>query len=314
MLNENIKICEFESINKCQGKNSAGHADTIRSISDGYCAKLSGYGSREFNFYKEHSENGLKQLDKFISKFDGSCIDPKYGKRYTIMKNIKEGFEEPWEMDIKIGLRTASLNELKDRMGTFRGALYKYRHYMLDNYFTISRTYGFRVENFSKEKKYQNLYSKNMRPSHVFKMYFQHDDSGKILKNFIKKIEEFYNVIMMDEFDRYNMIGSSILFVYDKKNAINHNYDINIKMIDFDHSSIRDISKLPQNNIHYLHVNEYRYGILTLMKELKHYLIDVNPNKSLFTKYTKKTRKYTKNKKDRQNIINTIKFFSNKFD
>uniref|UniRef100_A0A6C0E5T4 Kinase n=1 Tax=viral metagenome TaxID=1070528 RepID=A0A6C0E5T4_9ZZZZ len=310
---DQIKQCEFEKINTCQGKNSGGHVGTIHSIPNGYCAKLDGPGSREFDFYKDHNEKGFKPLDKFITEFDGYCVDKKLKNKYVVIKNVKDKFEKAWEMDIKIGLRSANRYELRDRMGVLTRGLKKYYHNLLDNYFSITGTYGFRVENFSRDKKYQYLNSKNMQPGHVFRIYFQYDTTGKILKNFIKKIEDFYDIIMEDGFEPYFMIGSSLLFVYDKNNAANGNYNVDIIMIDFNHSSIVDISNFTPRNKHFLYVNEYRYGVLTIIKELKHYFIDINPNKSLFTRKPQNSQKVSKKKKDKDYIINGIKMHNKKF-
>uniref|UniRef100_A0A6C0E630 Kinase n=1 Tax=viral metagenome TaxID=1070528 RepID=A0A6C0E630_9ZZZZ len=312
-----LKDCSFDKVNKCQGKNSGGHAGTIRSVPGGLCAKLTkNEGGNEVKFYQKHQENGFKDLNNFIPKFGGFCIDPETDKKYISVENIKDGFDEPWEMDVKIGLRSASRNELRGRMGNFRGALKKQVHILMDNYFSTSGEYGFRVENFSRDKEYQKLESKKMLPGHIFKIYFQYDTTGKILKNFIKKIEEFYKIIMKDGFDNYFLIASSLLFVYDKNNAVNKNYNVSIKMIDFDHSTIADISKLSHSNKHFLRVNEYRYGALTLMKELKYYLIDRNPDKSLFGRsMLSKSYKSVKNtkRKNRDDVIKAIKKHRNSF-
>jgi hypothetical protein len=284
-MSETLKDCNFDKVNKCQGKNSGGHAGTIRSVPGGLCAKLTKTEmGKEVKFYQKHQLEGFHMLDNFVPRFGGFCVDPETDKKYISVENIKDGFDEPWEMDVKIGLRSASRDELRGRMGNLRGGLKKQVHILLDNYFSTSGEYGFRVENFSRDKEYQKLESKKMMPSHVFKIYFQYDATGKILKNFIKKMEQFYRIIMENGFENYFLIASSLLFVYDKNNAVNKNYNVSIKMIDFDHSNIIDLSNISLNNKHFLRVNEYRYGALTLMKELKYYYIDRSPDKSLFGK------------------------------
>jgi hypothetical protein len=232
-----MKNCNFERVNKCQGKNSGGHAGTIRSVPGGLCAKLTNNeGGKEVQFYMKHQVDGFKPLNKFVPRFDGFCIDPESDKKYISVENIKDGFDEPWELDAKIGLESASRSELKTRIGVLRGNLKKLRHNLLD-YFSTSGQYGFRVENFSRDPEHQKLQSKTLSPAILLKIYLKYDTTGKILKNFIKKIEEFYRIITNPELDKYFLIASSLLFVYDKNNAINKNYNVSIKMIDFDHST-----------------------------------------------------------------------------
>ena len=85
-----LKDCSFDKVNKCQGKNSGGHAGTIRSVPGGLCAKLTkNEGGNEVKFYQKHQENGFKDLNNFIPKFGGFCIDPETDKKYISVENIK---------------------------------------------------------------------------------------------------------------------------------------------------------------------------------------------------------------------------------
>lgn len=293
------KYCKFERENKCQGEGSGGHIGTIRSLEGGYCAKITrSEKGKEVLFYQKHQESGYRELNEFIPKFGGFCVGPESHNKYVAMENIKDGFEKPWEIDIKIGLRSASRSELKNRMGAVRGAMKKKVHVLMDEYFSTSGKFGFRVENFSRDPENKKLQSKKMEPQEIFKLYFKHDKSGKVLKNFIKRIERFYRLIMQDDFDPYFLIASSLLFVYDKKNNINNNYDVNVKMIDFDHSEIVNLADYSENAKHHLRVNEYRYGILTLLKQLKYFYVNQDPGKSLFVRSSKLKTRYQSHKDD----------------
>jgi len=317
MSSKQNKYCEFKPKNKCQGEGSGGHPGTIRSLDGGFCAKVTrSEKGKEAVFYQNQEDYGYKELDKFIPKFGGFCIGPESHKKYIAIENIKEGFEEPWEIDIKIGLRSASRSELKNRMNLIRGQIKKRVHILMDDYFSTSGQFGFRVENFSYDKEDgKKLATKTMPPQSVFQMYFKYDTTGKILKNFVREMEKFLRLIMEDGFDPYFLIASSLLFIYDKKCAENGNYNVVIKMIDFDHSDIVDTTKLTYSDKHFLRVNEYRYGVLTLVKELKYFFINSSPEKSLFVKTSKiktkyrhstKTSKKTKKKK-RQKLLSGIK-------
>lgn len=258
-LNNNniIKQCQFDKKNLCQSKLSAGHFNTIFSIDKKYCAKqLTNKKSLEYLFLKENQIN----FKSFIPKLIGTCL--YNNKEYVIIENLKYNFKNPIEIDIKIGNKTVSKKILKIKNKKMK-SLKLLKHKLLDKHLSTSNKFFFRVEGMNSDKKYKKMTLKKMKPHKSLNIYLKNDNNNLALKSIIRKLENFYKLILSKKFDNYIIIGSSLLIIYDQYNP----KKTNVKIIDFNNSYNNNIK---QNNSKYM--NNYRIGVQNVIKEFKNLL------------------------------------------
>jgi hypothetical protein len=241
--NVNKKTCKVNKINYCQDKNSGGHKNTIFSPSKDTCAKptiINNPKNQEYIFYTNINKNSM--LYQYLPKYYDICY--KDNKPYMVLKNLKNKFEEPIDIDIKYGFNTASINIMnKQKMSTkfFK----KIRHELLDLYTTTSK-YGIRVEGINIDTKLTKLQLMRQNIIKTLTLYFSKDNDNKALDSFIYKLRIFINNINNDEFRNYLLVGSSILFIYDAKNSENTSFNI----IDFNNSIILDKDEVKKYTDH----------------------------------------------------------------
>lgn len=279
--------------NKCLSKGSGGHG-TIYSYNNGkYCAKQVSnnvFEDKEILFYHNNCYIKNSRICRYLPEYQGICN--KENKNYVLIQNLKNGMEEPIEMDIKIGKETASFKILEKENNSILGSLFKrVRHKIIDSLMSISSKYYFRVEGLSGFNGSKNKLMK-LCPFEAFKIYFSHDTNDLALKQMYKDLNKILKFVNSKKFNYY-MMGSSIYFAYDKSDPTKNI----VKLIDFAHSgSVDELNKKFKTKI-----QKYQGGISNLFKMIKFYKefhnkIDVA---LLCNKKIRKTIKKTKLKKSK---------------
>jgi hypothetical protein len=263
------KKCKLPTkTNYCQDKLSGGKKDSLLSISKDMCIKYM-ENEFEYNFYKmiEQLSKHSSILKPYIINVYGNCI--LNDKTYFIIENIKTRFSMPMAIDIKIGFNTASNKISTLQHYNFVKKYFKLiRHYFLDK-ITQSNKYGFRIEGVTLPAgiKISKLQIMSSSFNKILNYFFIKDENNIVLLNFIDKVQKFYNDIQSEEFDKYILYGSSILFIYDGNNS---QMKPQFKLIDFANSIILSNPVDIQNNKKHADLN--RLSIKNLLEQLKIFL------------------------------------------
>lgn len=254
--------CIFDDINLCQKPGSGGHPGTIMSVDKVYCAKKVDLTEDNLEVRFINDEQNQELLKGFIPKFNGICdlVD----KKYIMIENLKHEYVKPIVLDIKIGFKTAN-KEILDLINYKKNKKYKLlKQYYLDNNSTSSK-YGYRAEGYEGpdgEKTVSKGKLKSMKIEKTFAMYFSKDYYNFALKDMVKKLRQFYDIIMKPEFNPYVLTGSSLLFIYDAENPERNS----VKMIDFSNSYVYTQNTISPYNATF--VESYRKAIRNLIGDL----------------------------------------------
>lgn len=273
-------ICDLAEQNFCQGKGAGGHPATIFSTLDGSCMKQihSKKTQKEINFYEEIadlcSQSMLSDsLCKIFPEYRGVCYYK--GIKYFKMENIKHFSEptdymhNPWVLDFKIGSKTASVSSMrKSGLNFLVRTFWKTIHVFQDQYLSSSARYGFRFAGLSGERglKYSKslwykfkLVQKPMKPLSLFLKGFE---NSKVTDCFEDKLMELQKTISASSFQRLHLVGSSLLFAYDRDNP---SKGCQVRLIDFANSYIydRDDSRV---DYQLKYTDKFRRGIKNLRK------------------------------------------------
>jgi hypothetical protein len=192
--------------NVCIRPGMGGNAEMINHVigTEVACAKK--FDKHEVYFYetmnKYKNQKTIKSLIPFLPKYYGTCIqDNVYFVMENLVKNKKTKF-----MDLKVGYKSSLLRE---------SDWIKYtRHYFIDHLFSISSSYGFRLEgfNFPIEKKRptgktQLVGNKKYKryvyhPLDIFEAFYDSKENSKekSVKRTIEQIEK-----MVSNFARPNL-------------------------------------------------------------------------------------------------------------
>lgn len=221
------------------------------------CAKK--YEEKEFKFYelihafskkRDKNYSHFKILDKYIPK-NYNILCKHDNNTYFVIENLMPNKESIF-MDLKLGYESA----IKQEAGIIKYS----RHKLLDNLFTISGKYGFRLEGsnfpiietintdllkiptFNKRSR-EKYKMQRLHPIDIFKSYFNYENSNKSMifkdiKNVIKQLKELIDKFcipniknILDNKFGIGLIGVS-LFIYKKPHGLSK-----IKLIDFAHPS-----------------------------------------------------------------------------
>ena len=283
---ESLPECVFLEKNTCQSAGSGGHANSIFTTKDGYCAKkIRGeYVLKEVDFYEKiHKEcpqydEKFKKFCDYIPKFYGIC---KNGRDFFIkMENVKNisnssTLESIKSLDLKIGTHTASKVSLKmSNVAFFERYFWLSIHFFQDRFLTSSRRLGYRFAGGVFENKkigllhYLNRLSYHEFPEKSLNKFLETQQRrNTFVKCFYYKLNKLEKLIMHSEFTKFHLVGSSILLVYDENPSITSKSVCSVHMIDFANSFIigkNDKRKLKKNRIY---ANYYKKGILNLSQK-----------------------------------------------
>lgn len=196
-----------------------------------YCGKkIDIHNPNEFLFYHFLKDNHHKIFQKFkehICQYYGiyKSINKKEINYYMIIDNLKNGFDNPITIDVKIGGYTfrEGENNTKYKKLLFNNFIKSHRHYFLDQIMTISSSMGFRVESItgiSKKNnnnilKYNNLLNINNidiinNSTYNLQEYIENLLKTKSLKN-KKLFSSLYNqkIIL-----KYNLMQTNIFHIF----------------------------------------------------------------------------------------------------
>ncbi|MFK7827348.1 MAG: inositol polyphosphate kinase family protein [Oligoflexales bacterium] len=288
-----LPICEFQTKNLCQNKGAGGHSATIFSTKGGYCAKKihSFYTVKEIEFYllaRDYCQinGGRNNICKFFPGYAGLC---RYNRQiYLQMQNLKEfsekekntgGLVDAWALDLKIGKKTASLSSMKrSKTDIFQQFFWISLHYFQDHYFTSSERVGFRFAGlssgidspigayrfFGKVGYFQN-------PRKIIEGFLDGDKFPSIAQCFADKLKYLYFALQDEDMVKFQLIGSSLLLVYDHNSIKASPAACSVHMIDFANSfMIKDDEKdILDSNLK--HVIGYRKGVENLLIEFSDY-------------------------------------------
>jgi hypothetical protein len=254
------KINKCKKITKknfCQDKGSGGHPNTILSINKHQCIKLLNTNfNMETNFYNKYKElpDNQKILSEYIPQLENMCI--KDNKQYFIMENLKAGFINPISIDIKIGYKTTSGKILKTKKVKYHSYyIKKIKHFILDKIITNTSKYGFRIEGLTLPDNIVMTKQQLMKQdfNKIFDIYFSKDYNNYALKQFITKLQNFNDEIQSHKFNKFYLVGSSLLFIYEGTHKQDEKlFNTKLNLIDFDNSIILDT----HSNNTYLHERE----------------------------------------------------------
>lgn len=287
-----IPRCEFDRTNLCQNKNSGGHSGTIFSTKKGYCAKQihSLYTLKEIDFYlfvNRYCKLNNYGVCDFFPEYAGLC--EQKNQIYLQMENLKNLSKDKiideqqiagvWALDLKIGDKTTSIHSMR-RSGASRlqQLFWVSLHHFQDHYFTTSRKLGFRYAGLSavnNQVSSNNFFSKITNYGQARKVIQRFLDGDKyplIVQCFVEKLKKLNLFMQNEEMNRFHLVGSSILFVYDHdrydKKVLN---SCGLYMIDFANSFVIDDSDVQNLRKNLRYIEGYKKGLENLMIEFANY-------------------------------------------
>jgi hypothetical protein len=266
---EDIPFCQFTKENSCQNKQSAGHLNTIRSTLDGFCAKELRRKDHwhEVAFYKDLNKIlETKSKNKYLSffpRFNGLCKEEETNKIYFLMENLKKDWQAkgliPLEMDIKIGRHTYDKEEYKKDRGSLTCFFKGIKHFFLDDIFSTSFHYGFRVVSNSSKASSLDL---ALHPKKHIKNFIGTKWEKECFLNKLRSFQDFTN---SSSFNNLKMVASSLLFL---KGDEEKNISCQIYVIDFAHAQVKE--KLSNSDDRDEHNRDgFRQGIESLISLLE---------------------------------------------
>ena len=299
-----LPVCQFQEENLCQNKGSGGHSATIFSTRGGYCAKKihSRYTVKEIEFYLTaqdycKSKNRRESICSFLPEYAGLCKHKK--QVYLQMENLKDfsqnnrinsGYNaDAWALDMKLGSKTASLHSMKrSKTDLLQRFFWISLHYFQDQHFTSSENLGFRFAGLSSsdgnvvtDKGFfaKTSYFKN--PRKVIDKFLDEGQHTMITECFSNKLKKLHLAFQDEDIWRFQLIGSSLLFVYDHNQISVDKSSCRLHMIDFANSFLiqKDEEKVFKSNMK--HVLGYKRGIENLLVEFSDYYLIREQERSL---------------------------------
>lgn len=257
-----VQGCRFVSENSCQSKGAGGHAASIFSTSDGFCAKKirSHHNVKEIEFYLQSQEICSPSLPnppevcRYIPEYGGVCQDK--GQLYVKMENLKKSplsgkiMENPWALDMKLGMKTASIRSMKRSGESPLGmTFWTMIHWTQDRYLTSSHDRGYRYAGFSVGRpdafKSINFFEKLLimqNPERVIRRFMPGSRQDGPMACFIEKLGDLSSALNEVSFDRFHLVGASALLIYDREHPDGSSVDCSVFLIDFANSYILDKS------------------------------------------------------------------------
>jgi hypothetical protein len=160
---------------------------------------------------------------------------PKHGGRARLqdneirIENIKAGMREPKLMDIKIGSRTVSKEELLESGSTDFAAWHKRNKMRFADVLTGSQFRGYRVIAYDGDTSWTRFATGVKPPSWSFAEFF----GGHRLTELFA-IGQLVKLSEAQALRSYKIVAGSVIICYDAENP----HNVQVKLIDFAHSSI----------------------------------------------------------------------------
>ncbi|XP_053694083.1 inositol-trisphosphate 3-kinase A isoform X1 [Sabethes cyaneus] len=224
----------------------SGHPKSIASMANGIVRKrVSGADDAEVLAYRYLSADsyGAKVAPKFLG------VRHLQGEHFIELQDLLHGFQDPNVMDIKMGFRTFSENEVSNtklREDLYkkmiavdpnaptaeehqRKAITKLRYMLFRENMSSSQEKGFRIEALKMRGCSPITDLKTVKSSHAIKDTITHFIDGRkvVLKDLLKRLKQMRTLIEKSEFFRqHQVVGSSIFIVYD-------NHKVGAWLIDF---------------------------------------------------------------------------------
>lgn len=224
----------------------SGHPRSIAPIANGIVRKrISGPGDAEVLAYRQLSTDS--HAAKVVPKFLG--VHRLEDEHFIELQDLLHGFHDPNVMDIKMGFRTFSENEVSNT--TLREDLYKkmiaidpeaptveehqrkaitkLRYMLFRENMSSSQDKGFRIEALKMRGCSPVINMKTVKSSNEIQATISNFVSGRkrVVKDILKRLKQMRTLIeKSDFFQRHSVVGSSIFIVYDDQK-------VGVWLIDF---------------------------------------------------------------------------------
>lgn len=224
----------------------SGHPKSIAPMANGIVRKrVSGPGDAEVLAYRQLAvdSHAAKMVPKFLGMHH---LD---GDHFIELQDLLHGFQDPNVMDIKLGFRTFSENEVSNT--TLREDLYKkmvavdptaptaeehqrkaitkLRYMLFRENMSSSQEKGFRIEALKMRGCSPVTDMKTVKSSREIQGTIAHFVRGKksVVKDMLKRLKQMRTMIEKSQFfQRHQVVGSSIFIVYD-------DHKVGVWLIDF---------------------------------------------------------------------------------
>lgn len=264
----------------------AGHAGSFKAAANGKILKK--HCDCEQRCLSQLMNDVLKP---YVPMYHGDVL--KDGERYNQMEDLLSEFDSPCVMDCKMGVRTYLEEELtkarkkpslrKDMYGkmievdpnapteeeNLQRAVTKPRYMTWRETISSTATLGFRIEGIKKEDGTVNRDFKKTKSPEQIKEAFRDFTKGNstILTLYLNRLEDIRNTLEQSPFFKsHEVIGSSLLFVHDKKEQAK------VWMIDFGKTTPLSEGQVLDHRIAWVEGNRedgYLYGLDNLINILR---------------------------------------------
>ncbi|KAM5129091.1 inositol-trisphosphate 3-kinase A [Mantella aurantiaca] len=244
---------------------------------------------------KRYSENEKNCFELLMNDILASCVPTYHGvterdeESYIQLDDLLNNFDEPCVMDCKMGIRTYLEEELTKARGKpkLRKDMYKKmtevdpyapteeeraqqgvtkpRYMQWRETISSTSTLGFRIEGIKKGDGTCNTNFKTTKSrDQIHKAFLEFIDGNKvILQKYLNRLQEIRAVVeSSDFFKHHEVIGSSLLFVHDKKGKCN------VWLIDFGKTTLLPEGQTLNHRIRWQEGNRedgYLYGFDNLI-------------------------------------------------
>lgn len=292
----NIKACRFSSSGKnlCQEKGAGGHSGTIFSTQEGFCAKKirSKHNLKEIEFYQSiHRECSAKNgeafggLCRFFPEFHGLCQHKK--KIYVQMQNLRlhpesrRKMTDPLILDLKPGRKTSSMISMKHSgAGLPSRTFWSLVHVVLDHVLSSSASRGYRFAGLSPAHEQNSLPSpfRNARlfrhPEDALKQFAASFAGQPFPRRCLdEKLSELIRVTADSSFQRFHLMGASLLMIYDRAPRHAEESGCSVHLIDFANSFIlnqNEQNKDYKKNLKY--TKDFRKSLRNIRQDLLRFM------------------------------------------
>ncbi|XP_026551432.1 inositol-trisphosphate 3-kinase B [Pseudonaja textilis] len=263
----------------------AGHAGSFKAAANG-------------RILKKHCESEQRCLDRlmndvlkpYVPAYHGDIV--KDGERYNQMEDLLADFDSPCVMDCKMGVRTYLEEELSKarKKPSLRKDMYqkmievdpeapteeensqhavtKPRYMQWRETISSTATLGFRIEGIKKEDGTVNRDFKKTRTKEQVMDAFREFTKGNhnILNSYLNRLKGIRDTLETSPFFKtHEVIGSSLLFIHDKKEQAK------VWMIDFGKTTPLPEGQVLQHNVPWIEGNRedgYLWGLDNLIEIL----------------------------------------------
>ncbi|CAI9531510.1 unnamed protein product, partial [Staurois parvus] len=247
---------------------------------------------------KRYSENEKNCFELLMKDILASCVPTYHGvterddESYIQLDDLLNNFDEPCVMDCKMGIRTYLEEELTKARGKpkLRKDMYKKmievdphapteeekaqqgvtkpRYMQWRETISSTSTLGFRIEGIKKGDGTCNTNFKTTKSrDQIHKAFLEFIDDNKVIpQKYLNRLQEIRAIVeSSDFFKHHEVIGSSLLFVHDKKGKCN------VWLIDFGKTTLLPEGQTLNHRIPWQEGNRedgYLYGFDNLINIL----------------------------------------------